>query len=331
MLLSEIARQIGGRLEGADLEIARLAAPDQAQPGELVVVREARFLEVALASGAALLLDETSPCPETVSRIRVPAVQKAWPSILALFNPLEVWARVGVHPTATIEAGARIDPTASIGAYVLVRRGASIATDAVIAPFCYIGEGVEIGPRTVLEPRVTLYRNSQLGADCQIGAGTVLGSVGFGFQDNQRLPHTGRVVLEDGVELGAGCVVQRSVVGETRIGTNSKIGDLTSIGHNVQIGKGVVMVGSSAIGGSSVVEDDVLMGGWVVLSDHVRVGKGARLTGGSVVSKQVPPGETWASGIPAQPIRKHWRRLAVLDWLVGVERTLRRLLKQPGA
>jgi UDP-3-O-[3-hydroxymyristoyl] glucosamine N-acyltransferase len=151
--------------------------------------------------------------------------------------------------------------------------------------------------------------------------------MGFGFQDHQRLPHTGRVVLEDGVELGANCVVQRSVVGETRIGAHSKIGDLTDIGHNVQIGKGVMMVGSSAIGGSAVVEDGVLMGVWVVLSDHVRVGKGARLTGGSGISKHVPPGETWASGIPAQPIRKHWRRLAVLDWLAGAERSLRQLLK----
>ncbi|MCX7782937.1 MAG: UDP-3-O-(3-hydroxymyristoyl)glucosamine N-acyltransferase [Meiothermus sp.] len=329
MLLSEIAQQLGGRLEGPDLEIARLAAPDRAGPGDLVVVREPRYLEVASASGAALLLDQTGVCPDTVSRIRVPSVHKAWPLVLALFDGRETWARVGIHPTATIEAGAQVDPTASVGAYVLVCRGARIASGVVIAPFCYVGEGVEIGPRTVLEPRVTLYPDTRLGAECQIGAGTVLGVVGFGFQDNQRLPHTGRVVLEDGVELGANCVVQRSVVGETRIGAHSKIGDLTNIGHNVQIGKRVVMVGSSAIGGSSVVEDDVLMGGWVVLSDHVRVGKEARITGGSGISKDVPPGETWAGGIPAQPIRKHWRRLAVLDWLVTVERILRQLLKQP--
>ncbi|MBO1437667.1 UDP-3-O-(3-hydroxymyristoyl)glucosamine N-acyltransferase [Meiothermus sp. CFH 77666] len=329
MLLSEIARHLGGRLEGPDLEIARLAAPDQAGPGELVVVREARYLEVALASGAALILDEATFCPDAISRVRVPDVQKAWPEVLALFDRRETWASVGIHPTATIEAGALVDPSASVGAYAMVCRDARIAPGVVIAPYCYVGEGVEIGPRTVLEPRVTLYPRTRLGAECQIGAGSVLGVVGFGFQDHQRLPHTGRVVLEDGVELGANCVVQRSVVGETRIGAHSKIGDLTDIGHNVQIGKGVVMVGSSAIGGSSVVEDNVLMGGWVVLSDHVRIGKGARITGGSGISKDVPPGQTWAGGIPAQPLRKHWRRLAVLDWLVTVERTLRQLLKRP--
>jgi len=328
MLLSEIAQRVGGRLEGPDQDIIGLAAPGRAGAGELVVVREAKFLEVALASGAALLLDETCFCPDTVSRIRVPVVQKAWLAVLALFDQPEPWAAPGVHPTATIEAGASVDPTARIGAYVLVRRGAKVAAGAVIAPYCYVGEGVEVGPRTVLEPRVTLHRNTRLGADCLVGAGTVLGAVGFGLQDNRRLPHTGRVVLEDGVELGANCVVQRSVVGETLIGAHSKIGDLTHIGHNVQIGKDVVMVGSSAIGGSVVVEDQVLMGGWVVLSDHVRVGKGARLTGGSGISKNVPPGETWAGVVPAQPIRKHWRRLALLDWLVSFERTLRQLPKK---
>lgn len=327
MLLSEIAQRLGGRLEGPDTEIADLAPPDRARPGELVVVREARFLPAALETGAALILDETTQCPSGASRIRVASVQKAWPLVLALFNRPETWAGVGVHPTATLEAGVEVDPTASIGAYVLVCRGAKVGAGAVIAPYCYIGEQAEIGPRTVLEPRVTLYPRTRVGADCHIGAGTVLGAVGFGFQDNRRLPHTGRVVLEDGVELGANCVVQRSVVGETRIGAHSKIGDLTDIGHNVQIGKNVVMVGSSAIGGSAVLEDGVQMGGWVVITDHVRVGQGARLAGSSAISKNVPAGETWAGGIPAQPARRHWRRLALLDWLASMERTLRQFLQ----
>jgi UDP-3-O-[3-hydroxymyristoyl] glucosamine N-acyltransferase len=329
MLLSEIAQRVGGRLEGPDSEVFSLAAPEQARPGQLVVVREARFLQVALESGAALLLDEASVCPPEVSRVRVPSVQKVWPQVLALFDVPETWASLGVHPTAIVEAGAAVDPTASIGAYVLVCRGARVGAGAVIAPYCFIGEEAEVGPRTILEPRVTLYPRTRLGADCRIGTGTVLGMIGFGFQDNRRLPHTGRVVLEDEVELGANCVVQRSVVGETRIGARSKIGDLTDIGHNVQIGRDVVIVGSSGIGGSVVVEDGVLIGGWVVIADHVRIGRGARLAGGSALTKDLPPGETWASAIPARPARKHWRRLALLDWLVSMEGMLRRLLKRP--
>lgn len=327
MLLSEIAAQIGGRLEGADLEIVHLAAPESARPGELVVVREERFLQVVLASGAALVLDEASPCPPDCSRIRVADLKVAWPRVLALFSQGESWAEVGVHPTATIEPGASLDPSAAVGAYVLVRKGARIGAGVVIAPYCYIGEEVEVGQGTVLEPRVTLYRRTTIGSGCHIGPGTVIGEVGFGFQAGERLPHSGRVVLEEGVELGAGCVVQQSLVGETRIGAGSKLGDLINIGHNVQIGRNVVMVGFGPIGGSTVIEDGVLIGGTAVLSDHLRIGQGAKLLGGSQVSKDVPAGQTWASAVPAKPLREHWRRIAVLDWLVEAERKLRGLLK----
>jgi UDP-3-O-[3-hydroxymyristoyl] glucosamine N-acyltransferase len=331
MRLSQIAAHLGGRLEGPDLEVRRLAGPERAKPGELVVVREPRWLEAALASGAALLMGEDASGslpqqPQDRSVIFVPQAEKAWPRLLALFERSPRWAERGIHPSATVEPGAQVHPSAAIGAYALIRSGAHIGAGAVVAPYAYVGEGVEVGEGTVLEPRVTLYPYSVVGPGCWIGTGAVLGVVGFGFQDGVRLPHTGRVVLEEGVELGAGSIVQRSVVGETRIGAYSKIGELVLIGHNVQTGQGVVMVGLSAVGGSVRIEDRVVMAGQVVLADHVRVGQGARIAGSSAVSKDIPPGQTWAGGIPARPIREHWRRLALLDWLVSVEKKIRRLI-----
>lgn len=328
MRLSQIAAHLGGRLEGPDLEVARLATPEGAKPGELVVVREPRWLEAALASGAALVLDEGIPWPQTPAHsvIFVSQMERVWPRLLALFERPLRWAEPGIHPSAVVESGAQVHPTAAIGAYALIRSGARIGAGAVVASYAYVGEGAEVGEGAVLEPRVTLYPHSRVGPRCWIGTGAVVGVVGFGFQDGVRLPHTGRVVLEEEVELGAGSIVQRSVVGETRIGAHSKIGELVLIGHNVQIGREVVMVGASAVGGSVRIEDRVVMAGQVVLADHVRVGQGARVAGSSAVSKDIPPGETWAGGIPARPIREHWRRLAVLDWLVSVEKKIRRLI-----
>lgn len=327
MRLSEIAARVQGRLEGPDLEVTRLNSPESAKPGELVIVREAKFLDRALSSGAALILDENTACPGTVSRVRVPDLRRLWPNILELFETPLGWAVPGVHPTATVEAGAVVDPSAAIGAYALICSGAKIAASAVIGPYGYVGADAEVGEGSVLEARATLYPGTMVGPRCHIGVAAVLGVVGFGFQDGKRLPHAGRVVLEEGVELGTGCVVQRSVVGETRIGAHSKIGDGTQIGHNVRIGRGVVMVGSSALAGSVTVEDGVVMGGQVAVADHVCIGKGARIAAGSGVSKDIPPGETWAGAVLARPAREHWRRLALLDWLVGVERRLRRWLR----
>jgi UDP-3-O-[3-hydroxymyristoyl] glucosamine N-acyltransferase len=220
-----------------------------------------------------------------------------------------------------------VDPGAAIGPYAVVRAGALVEA-AVIGPYAYVAEGAKVGAGSVLEARVTLYRHTQIGANCRIGAHSVLGEIGFGFQDGKRLAHTGCVVLEDGVEIGAGCIVQRSLVGDTRIGESSKLGDMINVGHNVHIGRGVVMVGFGGIGGSSIIEDQVLIGGDCIFSDHVHVGKGAKIMAGSRISKAIPAGETWAGGIPAEPVRKHWRRLALLDWLVGVEKRLKGLFSQ---
>lgn len=327
MRLSEVARALEGRLEGPDLEVGRLAPPEMAQAGDLVAVREANFLSQALQSGAALVLPEALPLPQERSAVRVASMGAAWPRLLALFEPPETWAEPGIHPRALIEPGAQVDPAARVGAFATVCAGAEVAAGAVIGPYSYVGPGCRVGEGAVLEAHVTLHRNTRLGPRCRVLSGAVLGAVGFGFQDGQRLPHTGGVVIEEGAEIGAGTILERSLVGDTIVGAYSKIGGRCYIGHNVRIGRGVVMVGFSGIAGSVVIEDGVVMGGQVVISDHVRIGRGARIAGGSGISKDVPAGETWAGGIPSRPLREHWRRLALLDWLATAERRLRALLR----
>ncbi|WP_027893965.1 UDP-3-O-(3-hydroxymyristoyl)glucosamine N-acyltransferase [Calidithermus chliarophilus] len=328
MRLSDVAHALEGRLEGPDLEVSRLAPPETARPGELVAVREPKFLPQALQSGAALVLPDGLPLPEARSAVRVASLGAAWPRLLALFEPAEPWAEPGVHPTALVEAGARVDPAARVGAFATVCAGAEVAAGAVVGPYSYVGPGCRVGEGAVLEAHVTLHRNTRLGPKSRVLSGAVLGAVGFGFQDGQRLPHTGGVVVEEGAEIGAGTILERSLVGDTVVGAYSKIGGRCYIAHNVRIGRGVVMVGFSGIAGSVVVEDGVVMGGDVVVSDHVRIGRGARVAGGSGISKDVPPGETWAGGIPSKPLREHWRRLALLDWLAGMEKKLRRVLRE---
>lgn len=327
MRLSEVARALEGRLEGPDLEVARLAPPETARAGDLVAVRENGFLSQALQSGAALVVSEDLPPLEGRSVVRVASLGAVWPRLLALFEPPEPWAEPGIHPSALVEAGARVDPTAWVGAFATVCAGAEVAAGAVIGPYSYVGPGCRVGEGAVLEAHVTLHRNTRLGPKSRILSGAVLGAVGFGFQDGQRLPHTGGVVIEEGAEIGAGTILERSLVGDTVVGAYSKIGGRCYIAHNVRIGRGVVMVGFSGIAGSVVIEDGVVMGGQVVVSDHVRIGRGARIAGGSGISKDVPPGETWAGGIPSKPLREHWRRLALLDWLTTAERRLRALLR----
>jgi UDP-3-O-[3-hydroxymyristoyl] glucosamine N-acyltransferase len=324
MRLSQLAELLGGILEGEDREIRELAAPGQGDRASLVVLRDPQFLGAALQSPAALLLEEGVSLPADRSALRVPSVQQVWPRVLGFFEAPDRWAQ-GIHPTALIEPGVELAPEVAVGPYTWIRSGARLGRGSTIGPFCYIGEGVDIGEETLLEAHVVVHRGTQIGPRCRILSGAILGVVGFGFQEGRRLPHAGRVVLEAEVELGAGTVIERSVVGETRIGMGSKLGGQCYVAHNCTIGRGVFFAGQVALAGSVIVEDGVILAGQVGVADHLRIGRGARVAAQSGVSKSIPPEEDWA-GSPARPARRYWRQLALLDWLLGAERRLRRKL-----
>lgn len=325
MLLSEIAAKLGGRLEGPDREIARLAGPAGATPNDLVVVRETRYLGVALTTGAALLVEEGIQVPGGISLIRVASVPGVWRQALEIFDTPEGW-ETQTHPSARVSPGARLGAGVVLGAFAVVEEGAVLEDQVVVGPFSYVGQGVQVGKESRLEARVVLQRGTLVGARCRILSGAVIGVAGFGFQDGARLSHAGRVVLEEGVEVGANTVIERSLAGETRVGAFSKIGGLCYIAHNCTIGKGVVMAGNNSLAGSVTVGDGVMFGGASGVSDHLKIGPGARIAAASIVTKDVPAGEAWVGLTPARPAREHWRRLALLDWLGGVEKKLKLLM-----
>lgn len=213
-----------------------------------------------------------------------------------------------IHPEARFEANVRIGPNAVIG------QGA------------YIGEGADIGPGAVIGPGVAIGRRTRIGANCvvqcaligdevTIFAGVVIGEPGFGVAgDGQGLvdvPHYGRVVIQDRCSIGANSTIDRGVFDDTQIGEETKIDNLCHIAHQVTIGRGVRMAAYGGISGSTVIGDNVTMGGRVGIGDHRTVGEGALLAAGSAVLQDVPAGETWG-GYPAKPIRKFLRETA---WL----------------
>lgn len=314
MRLSQIAREVGGELWGPDAEIRSLTAPNQALAGDLVAVRQPEWLEPVLSRGAFPLGE--GPFPKGGSGILVASVEAVWPRLLKLFDQPDLWA-AGIHPTALIEPGVVIDPSASVGPFTYLQSGVVVGAGAVIGPYCYLGAGAQVGEETCLEARVTLHRQVVVGKRCHLMSGVVVGATGFGFGPEGRLAHTGTVVIEDEVELSPLVVVERAIVGAARIGRGSKIGGGVYIGHNADIGKGVIIAGQTGLAGSVKVGDGVIIGPQAGIVDHITIGPGARITGGSGVIKNVPAHETWSGVIPARPIRSHWRWLATLNRLVG--------------
>jgi UDP-3-O-[3-hydroxymyristoyl] glucosamine N-acyltransferase len=213
-----------------------------------------------------------------------------------------------VHPTAVVEAGARIEVGAVVGREARVGRGSVVAAGAVVGYRCHVGRDCWIGPGATLI-------HSLLGDRVILHAGVRLGQDGFGFamsaKGHLKVPQIGRVIVQDDVEIGANSCIDRGALRDTIIGEGSKIDNLVQIGHNVIIGRHCVIVGQVGISGSAELGDFVVMGGQSGTVGHVRIGAGAQIAGAAHVKDDVPPGARMG-GTPAVPFRTWAREMAVL-------------------
>lgn len=239
-------------------------------------------------------------------------------------------AAPGVHVTAAVDADCQIDPTASIGPYVVVGPGARIAARAVLHAHVVIGRDCEVGEDTELHPHVVLYDGTQLGARTIVHAGSVIGGDGFGYahtaQGHVKLPHLGRTVIGDEVEIGALSAIDRGLTESTQVGDGTKIDNLVQVGHNVTIGRGCILCGQAGLAGTATLGDFVVMGGQSGAGDHVRLGKGAQVAARSAVLQSIDDGAV-VGGVPAVPLGTWRRQVAALGRLREWAKRLRKVEK----
>ena len=329
-----IARLVGGELRGdGNVRVSSVAPLDRADATDLTFLATSKYASLfsRTRAGAALispeLADERGSVP---ARIIVPRPHEAMLRVLPelYVSPAR---RPGVHATAVIGRGAMLGREVSVGPYVVIGRDAMIGDRVSIDAGSVIGESVEIGEDSQLLANVTIYPRASVGRRVIIHAGVRVGSDGFGyvFQDgaHQKIPHVGRCLIGDDVEIGANTTIDRGSIDDTVIGAGTKIDNLVHIGHNVRIGSLCLIMAQVGIAGSTYVEDGVILAGQVGLSGHLTVGKGARLAAQAGVFGDIPAGETW-SGYPARPHKEALRAHAALFRLSGLMKKLERLVER---
>jgi len=314
-LLSQLAEFLDGRVVGDDIEINGIASLDEAAPGDLAFMENARMLPYAERSAASALLVPADITVPGKSTIQVSNPRIAFAGALSLFSP-DRPIEPSIHPTAIIGEGAQVAPTATVMAHAVVGARSVIGEGAVVYPLAYVGDEVVLGSDTLLFPNVTVYDRVTIGSRVRIHSGAVVGADGFGYErENGRhlkVPHIGTVVIEDDVEVGACCTIDRAKTGATRIGRGTKIDNLVQIAHNCQIGANCIIVAQVGLCGSVRMGDYVVVAGQSAVGEHRVVGSGARLGGRAGVLTDVPDGETY-SGFPARPHMQWLKTQAALQ------------------
>jgi UDP-3-O-[3-hydroxymyristoyl] glucosamine N-acyltransferase len=328
-----IAALVSGELIGdGSVSISGVAPLDRADGSHLSILTSAKYEPMLASTRAGVVLID----PEFRDAIGQPAariiVKQPLEKLLSLLPRLypEKEARPGVASTARIGRGASLGEGVSIGEYAVIGANTTIGNDVVIGNHCVIGDGVAIGAGSKLWPHVTIYSGAILGERVALQSGARIGCDGFGyvFRDgaHNKIPHVGRCIIQDDVEIGANSTIDRGSIDDTVIGKGTKIDNLVHIAHNVRIGEKSLLMAQVGVAGSVTIGDGAILAGQAGISGHVSIGAGARLAAQAGVFGDIPAGETW-SGYPARPHRESLRASAALLKLAGMIRRLEKLLE----
>ncbi|MEJ2051280.1 MAG: UDP-3-O-(3-hydroxymyristoyl)glucosamine N-acyltransferase, partial [Calditrichota bacterium] len=274
--LAEIAKIVSGELHGGspDLVIRDIAEIQNAEPDTISFVGNSKYLHYLEITRAGAVILPADYKGDFIPRLLVQNPQLAVKQLIDVFRPPLPETFTGIHETAVVDSSVRIGKNVTIGPYTVIEAGGIIGDYTVIKSHVNIGRDTVLGNHCYIHSDVNIYHRSEIGDRVIIHSGTVIGSDGYGFifheGEHKKIRQVGRVRIEDDVEIGANCTIDRAALGETVIGQGSKLDNQIQIGHNVKLGKGCLIVAQVGIAGSTQLGNYVTVGGQTGIAGHVR-------------------------------------------------------------
>lgn len=334
----DLFKELRGNL---DQEAYRPWPPEIAPPGSVVFVSNQIQLDQAISNEPSLIIGPESlltPALKGPFSKGLPPVFMATKSIpLAMaavnkyFDPSLQTKKTGIHTTAIIDPLAKIDSSALIGPYCVIGAHSVIDAGVQLTSHVNIDQSVHIQSGTTVHAFVKIGRDTQVGKNCILHANSSFGTDGFGFSKNDKgevfkISQLGRVVLEDHVEIGSHCCVDRATLHETRIKEHSKLDNFCHIGHNTIIGKRALIAAGFKVAGSCIIGDNFICAGDVSVADHIHITDNVILGGRSGVTKDIDKPGAY-TGFPTEPFKDGLRTLANLSKVTELRKRLSEIEK----
>lgn len=304
------AKQIADILEGEIVgnpneEVFKLSKIEEGEKGSLTFLSNPKYNPYLYSQKASIAIVNKDFEPEkevTSTLIKVDNAYESFSKLLAFYNEVKN-NKTGIEQPSSIATSAKVGDNLYLGAYSYIGENVVIGNNVKIYPNTYIGDNAVISDNCTLFSGVKIYSETVLGTNCKIHSGAVIGSDGFGFAPSENgeytpIPQIGNVIIEDNVDVGASCTIDRATMGSTIIRKGVKLDNQIHIAHNVEIGKNTVIAAQTGIAGSTKIGESCMIGGQVGIAGHLVLGNNLRIQAQSGISKNIKDNEV-VQGTPA--------------------------------
>ena len=332
----QIALLLQGEIEGnPNVEITTFAKIEEGSSGALSFLGNIKYEDYIYSCESSVVIVNRDFEPKQEIKptlIRVPSAYEAFATLLQKYQEMTP-RKTGRESPIFIGENSRIGENEFLGAFVRIGKNVKIGKNVSIHSNVVIGDNVEIGDNTSIYGNTTVYDGCKLGEHVTIHSSSVIGADGFGFAPNSdneynKIPQIGNVVIEDRVEIGANCCIDRATMGSTIIKTGVKLDNFIQVAHNVEIGKNTVIAAQSGIAGSSKIGESCMIGGQVGIVGHITIANGVKIAAQSGISKTIKKENSVWQGSPASEVREYRKSLIGLRNLPYFQEKINKLEKE---
>jgi UDP-3-O-[3-hydroxymyristoyl] glucosamine N-acyltransferase len=308
---AQIAQLLQGTVEGdPNATVSKLSKIEEGGEGSLSFLANPAYTQYVYGTTASVVIIGTDfplIAPVKTTLVRVADAQGAFAKVLAMYNQIKL-DKKGVSPQAAIAESATLGTDCYVGALAFIGENVKLGNNVKIYPQCYVGDNVTIGDNSTLFAGVKIYSDCVVGKQCIIHSGTVIGSDGFRFatgpDGGAKIPQIGNVVIEDDVEIGANCAIDRATLGSTILRKGVKFDNLIHIAHNVEVGENTYYAAGGVVAGSTKIGKNCMFSGQVGIIGHLKIADGTIIAAQSGISKNTKAGESYM-GSPAWEASKY--------------------------